>query len=110
MWFFADSRALMVLQDQLARQDKEALWVFLVKEESAGCRDFLDLRCVLLLVITAEYSSAITSCIDLRKLSALHIRAHQENREQRDRLERKDHRDLSASLVLTGLVVIQVLM
>lgn len=37
----------MVPQAQLALQDREASWVFRVKEESAGCRDFLDLRCVL---------------------------------------------------------------
>lgn len=46
--FFVDIRALMVLQAQLALQDREALWVFLAREESVGCRDFLDLRCVLL--------------------------------------------------------------
>lgn len=43
---FVASRALMVLQAQLELQDREALWVFLVREESVGCQDFLDLRCV----------------------------------------------------------------
>lgn len=73
-----DPRVPMVLQAQLALQGREASWVFRVKEESAGCRDFLDRR------------------------------AHQENRERRDRPERKDRRDLSASPVPTGLAVIRV--
>lgn len=34
-------------QAQLELQDREALWVFLVREESVGCQDFLDLRYVL---------------------------------------------------------------
>lgn len=41
-------RVLMVLQAQLGLQDREALWVFLVREESAGCPVFQDLRYVLL--------------------------------------------------------------
>lgn len=48
MILFVNFRALMVPQAQLALQDREALWVFLAREESVGCRDFLDQRCVLL--------------------------------------------------------------
>jgi len=32
----------MVLQVQMELQDREALWVFLVREESAGCQAFQD--------------------------------------------------------------------
>lgn len=39
-------RVLMVLQAQLELQDREALWVFLVREESAGCQAFQDQRSV----------------------------------------------------------------
>lgn len=109
----------MVLQAQLALQDREASWVFRVKEESAGCRDFLDLRCVLFyffIYFFFKQPSLLQRVIDLHEktlrgqlLPALRIRAHQENRERRDRLERKDRRDLSASPVPTGLAVIRVL-
>lgn len=37
-------RVLMDLQGQLELQDKEALWVFLVREESVECPVFLDQR------------------------------------------------------------------
>lgn len=36
----------MVLQAQLEPQDREALWVFLVREENVGCRVFRDQRLV----------------------------------------------------------------
>lgn len=39
-------RALMDLQAQLELQDREALWVFPVREESVECQDFPDLRYV----------------------------------------------------------------
>lgn len=60
-FFFADSRVLMVPQAQLALQDREASWVFRVKEESAGCRDFLDLRCVLFYFIFFSNSQVFSS-------------------------------------------------
>lgn len=37
-----DPRVPMVLQVQLALQDREALWVFQVRGESAGCQAFQD--------------------------------------------------------------------
>lgn len=37
-------RVLMVLLVQLELQDREALWVFLVREENVGCRVFQDQR------------------------------------------------------------------
>lgn len=39
-------RVLMVLQVQLELQDREALWVFLVREESVECQAFQDLQYV----------------------------------------------------------------
>ena len=42
-------RVLMVLQAQLELQAREALWVFLVKEESGGCQAFQDQLSVFLM-------------------------------------------------------------
>ena len=39
-------RVLMVLQAQRELQDREALWVFLVREESEGCQVFQGQRSV----------------------------------------------------------------
>lgn len=75
-----DPRVLMVLQAQLELQDREALWVFLVREESAGCQAFQDQR------------------------------DHQENRDLQVNLETKDPQVQSVFLVLMDLVVILVLM
>lgn len=73
-------RVLMVLQAQLELQGREALWVFLVREESVGCQ----------------------VCQDQR--------VHQENRDPQDQLEIKAPLVQWVSLVLTDLVVILVLM
>lgn len=73
-----DPRVLMVLQAQLELQDREALWVFLVREESAGCQ----------------------ACPDLRVL--------QESRDLQDNLEIKDPQVQLVLLVLMDLVVILV--
>lgn len=75
-----DPRVLMVLQAQLELQDREALWVFLVSEESAGCQAFQDLR------------------------------VHQENRDLQEDLEIKAPLVQLELLVLMDLVVILVLM
>lgn len=75
-----DPRVLMVLQAQLELQDREALWDFLVKEESAGCQAFPDLR------------------------------VHQENRGPQEHLEIKAPQVQLVFLGLTDLVVILVLM
>lgn len=48
---FVAFRVLMVLQAQLELQDREASWVFLVREESAGCQAFQDLRSVSFLIL-----------------------------------------------------------
>lgn len=47
----------MVPQAQLEPQDREALWVFLVREENVGCRDFQGQRCVSMK--SSFYSSAV---------------------------------------------------
>lgn len=73
-------RVPMVLRAQLELQDREALWVFLVREESVGCRAFQDQR------------------------------VHQENRDLQDQVETKAPQVQSVFLVLTDLVVILVLM
>lgn len=73
-----DQRVLMVLQAQLELQDREALWVFLVRGESEECLDFQDLR------------------------------VHQENRDPQDNLEIKDPQVQLVFLVLMDLVVILV--
>lgn len=73
-------RVLMVLQAQLELQDREALWVFLVREESVGCQVSQDQR------------------------------VHQENRDPQDQLEIKALQVQWVYLVLTDLVVILVLM
>lgn len=44
--FDVDFRAPMVLQAQLEPQDREALWVFPVREENVGCQVFLGQRLV----------------------------------------------------------------
>lgn len=75
-----DPRVLMVLRAQLELQDREALWVFLVRGESEGCPDFQALR------------------------------VHQENWDPQDSLEIKDLQAPSAFLVLTDPAVILVLM
>lgn len=75
-----DPRVLMVLQAQLELQDREALWVFLVREESAGCQAFQDQR------------------------------VHQENRDPQEHLEIKALQVQLVFQVLTDLVVILVLM
>lgn len=75
-----DPRVLMVLQAPLELQDREALWVFLVSEESAGCQDFQDLR------------------------------VHQENRDPQEHLEIKAPLVQLVLLVLMDLVVILVQM
>lgn len=75
-----DPRVLMVLQAQLELQDREALWVFLVSEESAGCQAFQDLR------------------------------VHQENRDPQEDLEIKAPLVQLVLQVLTDLVVILVQM
>lgn len=100
----------MVLQAQLELQDREALWVFLVREESVGCQDFLDLRCVLFFSFTATPVASNSKVYYSIRINFLLIRAHQENRDQQDKLERKDLQDQLAFLVLMDLVVIQVLM
>lgn len=41
----------MGLQAQLELQDREALWVFLVREESVVCQAFQDLQYVLFQVL-----------------------------------------------------------
>lgn len=73
-------RVLTVPQAQLELQGREALWVFLVKEESEGC----------------------PACQDQG--------VHQENRDLQDKLERRDHQVQLAFPVLMGPVVILVLM
>lgn len=75
-----DPPVLMVLQVQLELQDREALWVFLVREESVGCQAFQDQR------------------------------VHQENRDPPGKLETKDLLVQLVFPVLTDLVVILVLM
>lgn len=75
-----DPRVRMVLQAQTELQDREALWVFLVREESAGCQAFQDLG------------------------------VHQENRDPQEHLEIKAPQVQLVLRVLTDLVVIQVLM
>lgn len=75
-----DPRVLMVLQAQLELQDREELLDFLVREESAACQAFQDLR------------------------------VHQENRDPQDQLAIKAPQVQLVSLVLTDLVVILVLM
>lgn len=70
---------LMVLQAQLELQDREALWVFLVREESVGCQAFQDQG------------------------------VHQESRDPQDKLEIKAPQVQLVFLVLTDLVVILVL-
>lgn len=75
-----DPRVLMVLQVQLELQAREALWVFLVREESAGCQAFQDLG------------------------------VHQENRDPQEHLEIKALQVQLVLLVLTDLVEILVQM
>lgn len=75
-----DPRVLMVLQAQLELQGREALWVFLVREESVGCQVSQDQR------------------------------VHQENRDPQDPLEIKAPLVQWVYLELTDLVVILVLM
>lgn len=75
-----DPRVLMVLQAHQELQDREALWVFLVREESEGCQVFQGQR------------------------------AHQENRDPQDQLEIKVHQVQLVFLVLMDLVGILVLM
>lgn len=68
--FFADNRVPMVPQALLALLDREALWVSQVREESVGCRDFLDLRCVLLFFLSfpaAKFTSLMALCTDLHE-------------------------------------------
>lgn len=100
----------MVLQAQLELLDREALWVFLVREESVGCQDFLDLRCVSFFSLSAPPVASNSKVYFSICINVLLIRAHQENRDQQDKLERKDPQDQLAFLVLMDLVVIQVLM
>lgn len=73
-------RVLMALQAPLEPQDRGALWVFLAREASVGCRVFQDQR------------------------------VHQENKEPQDQLEIKVLQAQLVLLVLMDLVVILALM
>lgn len=125
-------RVLMVLLAQLELQDREALWVFLDREESAGCQAFQDLQCV------SSLKPVTVPCVSKFDLSActlcrwyvfwfVHVlwngplmlhceppvlvfRVHQENRALQDNLARKDPQVRLVFLVQMDLAVILVLM
>lgn len=103
----------MVPRAQLELQDREALWVFLVREESEGCQACQDQRCV-----SGTLSSTDRWTKDRPYLPFVgnrcefspFFRVHQENRDLQDKQERRDHQVQLAFPGPTVLVGILVLM
>lgn len=66
--------------------------------------------CIIFFSLSAPPVASNSKVYFSTRINVLLIRAHQENRDQQDKLERKDPQDQLAFLVLMDLVVIQVLM